>query len=178
LGLGSKDERRSLVHNEDKCKPKELPFMFPSRDLAIEGKADQLNPYYYYLNQFFRATIDPKIGDATALRYYAPNLLNRMAPDGEGFCIFDFIWNELRRAMNDPMKHLPYAPYRMYMIERVTNVCYPKDVSMSRSATSVIVPRGLPKVASVLARLVQLLAMMICPLHALLLHLPVGTVAP
>jgi hypothetical protein len=71
--------------------------------LAIEGKADQLNPYYYYLNQFFRATIDPKIGDATALRYYAPNLINRMALDEEGFCIFDFIWNELR-AMNDPMK--------------------------------------------------------------------------
>jgi hypothetical protein len=33
-----------------------------------------------------------------------------MAPDEEGFCVFDFIWNELRRAMNDPMKHLPYAP--------------------------------------------------------------------
>jgi hypothetical protein len=128
LGLGSKDERRSPVRNEDKYKPKVLPFMFPSRDLAIEGKADQLNPYYYYINQFFRATIDPKIGDATTLRYYAPNLLNRMAPDEEGFCIFDFIWNELRRAMNDPMKHLPYAPYLMYMIERVTNVRYPKDV--------------------------------------------------
>jgi hypothetical protein len=128
LGLGSKDERCSPVHNEDKYKPKELPFMFRSRDLAIEGKADQLNPYYYYLNQFFHATIDPKIGDATALRYYTPNLLNRMAPDEEGFCIFDFICNELGRAMNDPMKHLPYAPYLMYMIERVTNVHYPKDV--------------------------------------------------
>jgi hypothetical protein len=60
--------------------------MFTSRGLAIEGKADQLNPYYYYyLNQFFRVTIDPKQGDATAMRYYAPNLLNRMAPDEEGF---------------------------------------------------------------------------------------------
>jgi hypothetical protein len=92
------------------------------------GKADQLNPYYYYLNQFCRATIDPKQGDATALRYFTPNLLNRMAPDEEGFCIFDFIWNELRRAMNDPMKYLLHAPYLMYMIERVTNVHYPNDV--------------------------------------------------
>jgi hypothetical protein len=127
LGLGSKDEDRTPIHNENKYKPRELTFMFPSRDLAIEGKVDRLNPYYYYLNQFFRATIDPKQGDATALRYFAPNLLNRMAPDEEGFCIFDFIWNELR-AMNDPMKYLPYAPYLMYMIERVTNVRYPKDV--------------------------------------------------
>jgi hypothetical protein len=30
--------------------------------------------------------------------------------------------------MNDPMKYLPYATYLMYMIERVTNVHYPKDV--------------------------------------------------
>jgi hypothetical protein len=128
FGLRSKDEDRTPIHNENKYKPRELTFMFPSHKLAIEGKADQLNPYYYYLNQFFRATIDPKQGDAMALRYYAPNLLNRMAPDEEGFCIFDFIWNELRRAMNDPMKYLPYAPYLMYMIERVTNVRYPKDV--------------------------------------------------
>jgi hypothetical protein len=49
-----------------------------------------------------------------------------MAPDEEGFCIFNFIWNELRRAMNDPM-YLPNSPY-LYMIERVTNVLYPKDV--------------------------------------------------
>jgi hypothetical protein len=130
LGLGSKDEERTPIHNENKYKPRELTFMFPSHDLAIEGKADQLNSYYYYyyLNQFFRATIDPKQGDATALRYFAPNLLNRMAPDEEGFCIFYFIWNELRRAMNDLMKYLPYTPYLMYMIERATNVHYPKDV--------------------------------------------------
>jgi hypothetical protein len=128
LGLGSKDEERTPIHNETKYKPRELTFMFPSRDLAIEGKADQLNPYYYYLNQFFHATINPKQGDATTLRYYAPNILNRMSLDEEGFYIFDFIWNELRRAVNNPMKYLPYAPYLMYMIERVTNVRYPKDV--------------------------------------------------
>jgi hypothetical protein len=50
LGLGSKDEQHTPMHNEDKYKPKELPFMFPSRDLDIEGKVDQLNLYYYYLN--------------------------------------------------------------------------------------------------------------------------------
>jgi hypothetical protein len=51
-------------------------------------------------------------------------------------------------------------------------------LSMSRFATFMIVQRGLPKAVSMLDHRVQLLAMMICPLHALLLHLPVGTVAP
>jgi hypothetical protein len=82
LGFGSKDEEHTPIHNENKYNPRDLPYMFPSRDLTIEGKADQHNSYYYYLNQFFRATIDPQQVDATTLRYYAPNLLNRMAPRG------------------------------------------------------------------------------------------------
>jgi hypothetical protein len=79
------------------------------------------------MNQFFRATIDAKDGDATALRYFACNLLARVMPDGRPFSIMDFIWNELRRTMNDPQKFLPSAPYIMYMIERVTKVTFPKD---------------------------------------------------
>jgi hypothetical protein len=50
--------------------------------------------------------------------------------------------------------------------------------SMSRFVTSVIEPGGLQTVASMLAPLVQLLTMMTYPLHALLLGLLVGTVAP
>jgi hypothetical protein len=50
-----------------------------------------------------------------------------MALDEEGFCFFDFIWNELKRAMNDPMNYLPCAPYLMYMIE--SHQCpLPQDV--------------------------------------------------
>jgi hypothetical protein len=101
-----------------------------------------------------------------------------MAPDEEGFCIFDFIWNELRRAMNDPMKHLPYAPNLMYMIERVTNVRYPKDVVHEPLRHLRDRAKRPPKGVSILDHRVQLLAMMIFPLHAPLLYLPVGTVAP
>jgi hypothetical protein len=40
FGLGSKDEEHTPIHNENKYKPREPTFMFPSRDFAIEGKAD------------------------------------------------------------------------------------------------------------------------------------------
>jgi hypothetical protein len=43
------------------------------------------------------------------------------------FCIMDFIWNELRRTMNDPKKFLPSARYIIYMIERVTMITFPKE---------------------------------------------------
>jgi hypothetical protein len=52
LGLGSKDEDHTPIHNENNYKLRDLPYMFPSHELAIEGKVGQLNPYYY-LNQFF-----------------------------------------------------------------------------------------------------------------------------
>jgi hypothetical protein len=79
------------------------------------------------MNSFFHATIDAKDGDTTTLCYFACNLLAHTMPGGRPFCIMDFIWNELRRTMNDPKKFLPSAPYIMYMIERVTMITFPKD---------------------------------------------------
>jgi hypothetical protein len=75
------------------------------------------------------------------------------------------------------MKHLPYAPYLMYMIERVTNVRYPKDVVHEPLRHLRDRAKRPPKAVSMLDRRVQLLPMMICPLHVPLLHLLVGTVA-
>jgi hypothetical protein len=127
LGLGSEDEKRNPIHVEHQLKPNQLPALFYNPILAEVSNASTLQPFYYTMNQFFRATIDAKDGDATALRYFACNLLARVMPGGRPFSIMDFIWNELRRTMNDPQKFLPSAPYLMYMIERVTNVTFPKD---------------------------------------------------
>jgi hypothetical protein len=127
LGLGSEDKKRDPIHVENQLKPNQLPALFYNPILAEAGNASTLQPFYYMMNQFFRATIDAKDGDATALRYFACNLLARVMPGGRPFSIMDFIWNELRRTMNDPQKFLPSAPYLMYMIERVTNITFPKD---------------------------------------------------
>jgi hypothetical protein len=122
LGLGSEDEKRDPIHVEHQLKPNQLPTLFYNLILAEAGNASTLQPFYYTMNQFFRATIDAK-----ALRYFASNLLARVMPGGRPFSIMDFIWNELRRTMNDPQKFLPSAPYLMYMIERVTKITFPKD---------------------------------------------------
>jgi hypothetical protein len=61
LALGSKDETRDAFHLEEKLKPKDVTFMFFNPILAHEGKADNLQPYYYCCNQFFRNTIVPRV---------------------------------------------------------------------------------------------------------------------
>ena len=127
LGLGSKDEQRDPIHVEHQLRGYQVPRLFSNPVLAREGNTSTLLPCYYGLNRFFRSTIDAKKGDDTALRHFDMNLLASTLPGGRPFCIMDFMWNELQRVMVDPDKHLPAAPYIMYMIERVTKVTFPKD---------------------------------------------------
>jgi hypothetical protein len=65
----------------------------------------------------------------------------------------------------------------MYMIERVTNVRYPKDVVHESLRHLRDRAKRPPKGRKYVGSRVQLLPMMICPLHVPLLHLPFGTVA-
>jgi hypothetical protein len=129
LDLGSKDGSRNFIPAEKKLKPDRCRFMFYNPIVAWEGKSKNLLPYYYYAYFMLRWTIHPNKGDSSALHVFTVNLLNRFAPGGRPFNIFDYIWNDLRRMMDDSRKHLPYAPYIMYMIERVTKTTFPKDTN-------------------------------------------------
>jgi hypothetical protein len=76
------------------------------------------------MNDLIRSTINPK--DGANMNGYARNVLARL-PDGDKFNVPHFIWVELSLAMDDRRRGLPYAPYLMFMIERVTGLRFPKD---------------------------------------------------
>jgi hypothetical protein len=78
------------------------------------------------MNNLLRNTIDPKDGAASDINGYVRNLLARF-PDGERFNVGRFIWVQLAYAMDDARRSLPYAPYLMFMIERVSGYIFPKD---------------------------------------------------
>ena len=94
---------------------------------GADGKVSGLQSYYYILNNLIRHTINPKDGAASDLNGYVRNVLARFAPKGDRFNVPHFIWRELRIAMDDGRKGLPYAPYLMFMIERVTGYKFDKD---------------------------------------------------
>jgi hypothetical protein len=48
-------------------------------------------------------------------------------PDGEKFNVPRFMWVQLSYAMDDGKRDLTYAPYLMFMIERVSGFRYHKD---------------------------------------------------
>ena len=94
---------------------------------AANGKRSGLHSYYYILNNLIRNTINPKDGAALDINGYVRNMLARFAPGGDKFNIPQFIWHELRLVMEDGRKGLPYAPYLMFLIERVIGISFPKD---------------------------------------------------
>jgi hypothetical protein len=81
--------------------------------------------YYYIMNNLIRSTLNPK-DNATDLNGYITNVLSRF-PDGEKFNVPRFMWVELSYAMDDGRRDLTYAPYLMFMIERVSSFRYHKD---------------------------------------------------
>ena len=79
------------------------------------------------MNNLIRHTINFKDGAASDLNGYVRNVLARFAPRGDRFNVPCFMWCELRNVMDDGRKGLPYAPYLMFMIERVTGYKLDKD---------------------------------------------------
>jgi hypothetical protein len=90
-----------------------------------DGRRNGLKGFYHTMNNLFRITLNPK-DNATDLNGYITNVLSRF-PDGERFHVSRFIWVELAYAMDDERRSLPYAPYLMFMIERVTGQRFLKD---------------------------------------------------
>ena len=66
-------------------------------------------------------------GDSTYLRDDSQKVLQRFGDDFEQFSISRYIWNKIHDATEDPMRHLPYAPYIMHVIEQVSGIQFPTD---------------------------------------------------
>ena len=92
-----------------------------------DGQTAFLKPYYYVLNNILRQILYPKVGDSTFLRDDSQKVLQRFGDEFEKFSISRYIWNKIHDATEDPVKHLPYAPYIMHIIEQVSGIRFPYD---------------------------------------------------
>jgi hypothetical protein len=83
-------------------------------------------PFYAYINRLFSRTLTPSLGDGTKILAYNKNILAAMAPHTHRceFSVFDFIWEEIKAILENPLKSCGYAPYLMHMIERVTAMTF------------------------------------------------------
>ncbi|XP_066324042.1 uncharacterized mitochondrial protein AtMg00810-like [Miscanthus floridulus] len=125
--FGSGDRYGDTIQIENVMKAEDIVFAYERRDLA-DGKTVGLKSFYYAMNNLFREIINPNGGDSTSLRKYAKNLLARMDPGSDALSVSRFIWAELSDSLDDARNDLLYAPYIMYIIERVSGIEFKKDV--------------------------------------------------
>jgi len=89
----------------------------------------------------------PKVGDSTYLRDDSQKVLQRFGDDFQKFSISRYIWNKIHDATEDSVKHLPYAPYIMHIIEKVSGIHFPYDTQQKllkiSNKTSIIAAREL-----------------------------------
>ena len=126
LDFGEEEQGFTCIHDEPRAEIHDIAYMWIDRRGA-DDRVSGLQSYYYILNNLIRHTINPKDGAASDLNGYVRIVLARFAPGGDRFNVPRFLWHELRIAMDDGRKGLPYASYIMFMIERVTGYKFDKD---------------------------------------------------
>jgi hypothetical protein len=122
FGFGQKDASRPRIHLALKLEARKIKFMYPRSKQGNFDETTDMLPFYTYLNGLFRRTVTPMKGDGTKILAYNKNILAVMAPNANRFefSIFDFIWEEIKAIIENPLKSCGYASYLMHMIKRVT----------------------------------------------------------
>jgi hypothetical protein len=97
FGFGQGDANRHKIHLALYLHASKLKFMYPNNKRGSAGTTTDLLPFYTYLNHLFRKMMTPREGDSSNIPSYNQNILVAMAqrPHGFGFCVFDFIWEEI-----------------------------------------------------------------------------------
>ena len=91
-----------------------------------DGQIVYLKPYYV-LNNILHQILYPKGGESTYLCDDLQKVLQRFGEDFDKFSISRYIWNKIHSVSEDLVKHYPYAPYLMHVIEQVSGIWFPID---------------------------------------------------
>jgi hypothetical protein len=112
--------------------------MYPRDQRANAGHVKGLYTYYLVLNRLLRATIAPGDGNPSDISRFMKNLMIALRPWAGPFSVGDYIWQEIKYLSGDPKKICSYNPCIMYMIEKVTRVEFPKDVTHKPLRTNLV----------------------------------------
>jgi hypothetical protein len=129
FGLGADDKDYPKLHNGGPLEPEALYFMYPRDQRANVGHMKGLYTYYSVLNSLLGATIAPRDGNPSDISRFVKNLMIALRLGVGPFSVGDYIWQEINYLSEDPKKIYSYSPYIMYMIEKVTKIEFPKDVT-------------------------------------------------
>ena len=126
--LDARDTSKDQIHNENQLTLEEIGFMYLNHGRVEFGKLTGMRPFYRCLNSLFRLTLAPKSGDATTVQSISRNLLAAMSNDHAPFSVAHFLWEEIVFTSKSPIKSCGYAPYLMFIIERISKKTFVKEI--------------------------------------------------
>lgn len=141
LNLREEDHIYPKLHDSSVLANSEMSFMYPRNERASWGKVKGLYTYYGILYRLFRKTLTPRDGNTSDITLYQRNLMAAMKSGEAGFCVGEFLWQEIKAVSEYPQKICSYNPYIMYIIRRVTEINYSSDTSHDHLRPKVKAPR-------------------------------------
>jgi hypothetical protein len=125
---GLEDMNAKKIHDSPQLNAKDISDLYVDNLEGVPGTLTGLEPYYITLNKLFRHTLMPKSGDASFIRAYSLNLLNEMKFK-EKLHVMDLIYQEIRFAIAEQKRSLPYGPYIQKFIDHVSGAHFYKEVA-------------------------------------------------
>jgi hypothetical protein len=122
------DGNRTKIHLQPVLPNEEMRFMYSRNEVGNAGKVTGMYTYYSIMDRFLRKTISQREGNPSDISLHAKNLLARLRPGGEEFCVADYIWEEIKYKSENPQKICAYATYLMGLIENATKTKFQTDV--------------------------------------------------
>ena len=107
LGLDRNDGNRHKIHLQLVLPNEEMRFMYPRNEVGNAGKVTGMYTYYSIMNRLLRKTISQRGGNPSDISLHAKNLLARLRPGGEDFCVANYIWEEIKYIFENPKRSVP-----------------------------------------------------------------------
>jgi hypothetical protein len=123
-------EPEARIHTYNVLKPKEMLFMYAVGAKATLPKIQNFHPELNTLHRLLRATLAPRIGDATVCLQYERNLI-QFYLEKKPFLVFYFILVEILSISRTVLRSCGYAPQIMMMIEKITCIDFVKDIEIT-----------------------------------------------
>jgi hypothetical protein len=115
LGLDHQLEMEIRIHHERILAKDDMMFMYAPGAKAQSPHTQNFLQELNTLHCLFRATLAPRIGDATACPHYKWNLIKYYV-DQKCFCVFDYILSEIINISVSLLQSCGYASQIMMMI--------------------------------------------------------------
>jgi hypothetical protein len=123
-------ELEAQIHTYNMLKLEEMQFMYTSGAKAHPPKIQNFLLELLTLHCLLRATLTPRIGDATTYPQFERNLI-QFYVQKKPFLVFESILQEIISISRTALHSCGYAPQIMMMIEKVSKIEFLKDHEMT-----------------------------------------------